>query len=334
MTTDRRTLPKVELHCHLLGVLSPALLARIRDDGGSILVEPEALQTVYPVSNLSAFQRWLEVTKPYQAASPESMRPILASHVANLVAQQVVYTEIMLSPTMFPRGPADMRRAFERWREWTFVLEDGRIQVEYLLVIPRRLEAAALERDVTACLALHRAGLIVGVALVGVEDGASIARFAGAFTRWRDAGLGIEIHAGEHSGPETVREALAPGRAHRIGHGLSAFRDRTLLDEIHDAKVHLEFCPTSNLCTGAVTDILAHPIRRAHEMGLSYSINTDDPGAFGCSPGSEFRLIQETFEFDGADFDSVFRNSLAARFQPKLRYLRETRGAAPARVGG
>src|SRR4051812_2865358 len=80
-------LPKVELHCHLLGVVGPGLLRRIRDGGDGILVEPSSLDAAYPVNDISSFKRWLEVMKPYQAATPEAMRPILAAHVSSLIAQ-------------------------------------------------------------------------------------------------------------------------------------------------------------------------------------------------------------------------------------------------------
>jgi hypothetical protein len=36
----------------------------------------------------------------------------------------------------------------------------------------------------------------------------------------------------------------------------------------------------------------------------------------------EFRLLHDTFGFGEAEFDRIFGDSLAARFAPKLRYLR------------
>ncbi len=37
--------------------------------------------------------------------------------------------------------------------------------------------------------------------------------------------MGIEIHAGEWSGPESVWDALEYGKPDRIGHGVGAFED-------------------------------------------------------------------------------------------------------------
>ena len=315
--------PKVELHCHLLGVITPALLEQIRRQGGATLVQPEALAEVHPVSDLESFRRWLEVLKPYQSAPAELMRPVLEAHAAHLLAQNVLYAEVMLSPAMFPRErPSDLLEAFHRWRQWALSLEHNRLQMEFILVIPRTLAAEKLQSEVASFIELHRQGLIVGVALVGVETGESIQKFASSFQRLREAGLGIEIHAGEHSGPHSVRDALEYGKPHRLGHALSAFQDPALLEQIHRDQVHLEFCLTSNLRTGAIRHIHQHPIRCARDRGLSFSINTDDPGAFASSLAHEYELAAQAFHFDNEDFDAILRHSLAARFQPRLRYLK------------
>jgi adenosine deaminase len=327
------TLPKVELHCHLLGVIDPALLRHVRQCGGSILVEPSALDSACPISDISSFRRWVAVLKPYQAATPEAMRPILAAHVSNLIAQHVVYSEIMISPTMFPRELPAMLHAFHRWREWTYELERGHVQIEFIMVIPRTLHPDLLRRDTDMFVGLHREGLIVGVGLVGPENGESIGRFASSFSRWREVGLGIEIHAGEHSGPESIWDALRHGSPDRLGHGLAAFRDPTLLDELHRTNVHIEFCLTSNLRTRAVRDIVRHPVSRARALSMNFSLNTDNPGAFECSLTGEYHLAEDALAFGSDDFMTVFRNALAARFQPKLRYPASLPGLGVANLG-
>jgi adenosine deaminase len=313
-------LPKVELHCHLLGTISPAVLKSIRAQGGPVLAEPEALEAALPVRDLDSFRRWLDVLRPYQAATTEAMRPVLAAHAAALIAQNVVYAEIMLSPTMFPREQSALLADFSRWRDWAFALEQGRIQIEFLMVVPRTLTPEALDRDTANFLALHRAGLIAGVALVGVETGESLARFRPWFTRWRDAGLGLEIHAGEHTGKESVRDALDYGSPHRLGHAIGAFEDADLVEQIRQRGVHVEFCLTSNLCTGVVRNLREHPIVEARERGLSFGLNTDDPGAFDCCLNGEYRKAAEACGFTGEDFRKAYEQSLAARFERNLRY--------------
>lgn len=78
-------------------------------------------------------------------------------------------------------------------------------------------------------------------------------------------------------------------------------------------------CPTSNLCTGAIARLADHPVRRAWEAGVPFSIATDDPGIFGTTIAGEYRLLADTFGFSAADLLAVTRAGLAARFQHTLR---------------
>ena len=131
---------------------------------------------------------------------------------------------------------------------------------------------------------------------------------------FRDLGLGIEIHAGELAGADSVRDALRHGAPDRLGHAIAAFSDDAIVAEIAEREIHLEFCPSSNLALGVVRRLDEHPIARAHALGLSFSINTDDPGPFACSMTSEFELVADTFGFGAADFERIFENTMAAAF--------------------
>jgi adenosine deaminase len=167
--------------------------------------------------------------------------------------------------------------------------------------------------------ALYDAGLIVGVALAGIEQGFPVRPFQKTFDRFHQAGLKIEIHAGEWCGPESVWDALEYAHPDRIGHGVSLFQDARLVELFAERQIHIEMCPTSNLKTGSVKRIQEHPIRLARDLGLSFSVNTDDPGPFECSLESEYELLADTFGFDEGTGKEFYENSLAARFQPELR---------------
>jgi adenosine deaminase len=97
---------------------------------------------------------------------------------------------------------------------------------------------------------------------------------------------------------------------------VSLFQESELIALVQERGIHIEMCPTSNLQTGAIERIEDHPIGRARELGLDFSVNTDDPGAFGCSMTSEYRLLVDHFGFTEADFEALYSRSLAARFRP------------------
>ena len=73
----------------------------------------------------------------------------------------------------------------------------------------------------------------------------------------REAGLGVTIHVGEEGGQtgrDEIAEVVEHLRPDRIGHGILAADDETLMAQLRDGGIVLEICPTSNLLTKALTD--------------------------------------------------------------------------------
>lgn len=313
---------KVELHCHIDGIIDPVMLRDLQARGVGPSMNPEALESAYPVKDFESFSRWFDVQKGMDDG-PANFQPILAAHIARLRAQNVVYTEIMVaSGALWRCKRSEALEQFAEFREYADGLEEGDLQVEFLAGWNRRRPPGSdVDEIAERILMLHDAGLIAGVFLAGPEEGNPVDRYARTFDRFHDAGIPVEIHAGEWCGPESVWDALEHGRPRRIGHGVAIFADPQLLDRVQAERIHIEMCPTSNLRTEAVPRIDEHPIGRAHRMGLSFSINTDDPGAFECTLTDELNVVARTFGLAAADLHRVAQDSLSARFQPTLRHI-------------
>lgn len=315
---DLQALPKVELHCHLDGILDRSMLRDIRAVEPAFPIDPQAFDAAYPIEDYTQFWQWWQGIDPIEG-SLAHFAPILACHIERLKAQNVRYTEIMIASSELPEDIADALDAVAAFRALADHTGSEQTQVEFMVAFGRGQTPERASALADKWIALHRAGLIVGVALAGREHIRSVQAFAPVFDRLREAGLGIEIHAGEWCGPESVWDALNYGRPDRIGHGVSAFQEPALLDEIRKRGIHLEMCPISNLKTGSVPSIGVHPIRRALDLGLSFSVNTDDPGPFENSMTVEYALLAEHLGFDRHDFEQVYRNALAARFECRPR---------------
>jgi len=313
-------IPKVELHCHLDGIVDPSILRAMQRDGLEPAISPETLEGLYPIEDFGSFVRWGSVVDEALEGDMDAFRPILATHLERLKSQNVVYSEIMLPSSELPRDRSELLYRVRAFRNWVRTIEDGQVQVEFLVGILRSRTPEFVEELAEMILLLYQAGLIVGVALAGPEQGNPVEPFQRTFHRFHEAGLGIEIHAGEWCGPESVWDALEHGFPDRIGHGVAVFADPRLLRHVQEERVHLEMCPTSNVRTGSVRRIEEHPVWLAKEMGLSFSINTDDPGAFECSMESEFQLVSDLFGFRHEHFEKIKRDALEARFQPVLRH--------------
>ncbi len=309
---------KVELHCHLGGLPHPSMLRHLQNKSVPLALQADALAAFYPVENYDDFARWSEGVRPLET-DLDTFRPLLALHIEGLKAQNVVYTEIMIEGRFLPRDKAELIGKFRAFREWVIEQENGETQVEFLVAFGRNRTPEEAEKIADRILALYEAGLVVGAALAGPEQGYPVRPLRRIFARFREAGLGIEIHAGEWCGPDSVWDALEHGFPDRIGHGVAVFEDPKLVRRFQEKQIHIEMCPTSNVKTGSVRVIDEHPVRRARDLRLNFSINTDDPGPFECSMASEFRLLSKMFGFEKADFDSIREKALAARFQPTLR---------------
>ncbi len=312
-------LSKVELHCHLDGVVDPAMLREMQKRGYAVPLSPEALEAAYPVRSFEEFTGWFKVAEAVEG-SLENFKPILALQIERLKAQNVVYAEFMIGTSELRYGDdAELIQKFGQFREYVAGLEAGQIQVEFLVAVWRSRPPEEFERLADRVIRLRQANLLVGVALAGWPE-TPIKPLSKTLARLREAGVGVEIHAGEWAGPESVWDALEHGFAHRIGHGVRLFQDPRLVEVFQERQIHVEMCPTSNLKTGGIARIEDHPAGRARDLGLNFGVNTDDPGPFECSLESEFQLLSERFGFGEADFRRIFENSLNARFQPALRH--------------
>jgi adenosine deaminase len=313
---DVRALRKAELHCHIDGLLDPAMIEQLAAGGESLGVDAGELDAVYPIRSVDD---WL---MKYAPLADRASRPLdrwlprfLELHVARLRAQNVVYAEIFVSGLLSARADlGELVEFFSKLRARAIAAAGPALEVELVICIGRG-PAARLASQAPRIAALRRAGLIVGVALAGAEETFAVRPLERFFDEFRDLGLGIEIHAGEFAGTDSVRDALRYGRPDRLGHAIAAFSDQALLAEIAERGVHIELCPSSNLALGSVRAIEQHPIARARAAGLSFSINTDDPGLFACSLTSEMELVARTFGFGERDFETIFDNTMRAAFR-------------------
>jgi adenosine deaminase/aminodeoxyfutalosine deaminase len=158
---------------------------------------------------------------------------------------------------------------------------------------------------------------IVGIGLGGDERRCGSAPFAALYEQAARAGLRLTNHAGETTGPEAIREALAIG-SERIGHALSASHDFYLLQDLKEREIPLELNLTSNVRTGVCPSYAAHPLRRYFDQGLLVTLNSDDPAFFGSDLANEYLLAHTEQGFTRDELRQLAANSIRASFLPEL----------------
>lgn len=308
-------LPKAELHLHLIGAAEPATvlaLAHRHPDGG-VPSEPDALQQFYAFTD---FPHFLDVYS--QVASlvrtGQDVLTLLDGLGAQMAASTVRYAEIQVGPLRHREAGisfAELGEALSAGRK--AVDRDHGVKLGWIIAADTAHGPAGANQALDFAIQ-HCPEGTVGIGLGGPEHNAPRADYIEAFRTARAAGLHSVPHAGETVGATEVWSALGALGAERIGHGLSAAQDHTLLAHLVQQRVTLEVSPTSNLCTGAVASLKAHPLPEFLAAGVPVAICTDDPGMFGTDLNTEYLLCHTEFGLDTAQLAQLARNSAHAAY--------------------
>lgn len=308
-------LPKAELHLHLIGAAEPATvlaLARRHPDGG-VPCELDALRAFYAFTD---FPHFLDVYA--QVASlvrtGEDVLTLLEELGAQLAASTVRYAEVQVGPLRHRDAGisyAELGEALSAGRK--VVAQEHGVELGWIIAADTAHGLAGANQALDFAIHYRPEGT-VGIGLGGPEHGAPRADYTEVFDTARAAGLHSVPHAGETVGVAEVWSALRTLGAERIGHGLSAARDERLLAHLAQQQITVEVCPTSNLCTGAVASLEAHPLPTFLAAGVPVAICTDDPGMFGTDLNAEYLLCHSEFGLDAAELAQLARSSAKAAF--------------------
>ncbi len=330
MASDWRDFPKLELHLHLEGAAPPALTRQIAAQKGASTDGLFDGAGGYAWDDFTDFLKvYDQVAAFYQA--PEASGRLAEAVLSEAAANGVIYMEIFLSPDhVSPAGGADQ----SAWEEHLAAVTEGAERAEAATgivarFIPLCVRGLGPERALRAAQVAARAKTerVVGWGMAGDEREYKPVDFAPAFQLAADAGLRLTAHAGEFGGPESVRAALDDLRVERIGHGVRAIEDPSLVERLADEGVTLEVNPGSNVALGVYPDWAAHPLPRLRGAGVKTTISTDDPPFFHTTMTREYDMAEKTFGFGKEVFREIAETALDAAFCDA-----ETKAALKARL--
>lgn len=272
-------------------------------------------ETVDAVWNFTTFAGFLECFKfiAQRLRGPRDYALITQRMMENLAAQDIACAEVTLGAGVVLWRGFDFRSVWrairdaqrEAYRQWP-------VEVCWNLDAIRQFGPDHV-MEVAKIAARYIDDGVISFGIGGDEVGGPALGLRAAFAWAKDAGLRLTAHAGETAGPESIRAALDIG-AERIGHGIRAVDDPDLLRRLRDEQIPLEVCITSNVKTGAVQSLDAHPVRKLFDAGVPVTLNTDDPGVFETDLASEFNLARDVFGFSDSELSDVAAAAHRFRF--------------------
>jgi adenosine deaminase len=316
-------MPKVELHVHLEGAMRPAILLELaRRNGIELPARDEAgLKRWFRFSDFEHFVK-IYLTCSSALQNPEDFELLALDFLAEQACQKVVYSEVHFTiGTHMGSGASGKDGEAIRQALAAAISEGERRYGVVMRLIPdivRNVGPALADTTLEWALAGRENG-VVALGLSGSEARFGNDPFARHFEAAKAAGLHRVAHAGEHAGPESIRSALDLCDPERIGHGVRAIEDPTLVEDLARRRIPLEVCPTSNVALGVYPALSAHPFDRLLKAGVPLSVNTDDPAFFGTNLTREYLRLHETFGYGAAELAGLSLAALDQSFLPAER---------------
>jgi adenosine deaminase len=287
-------IPKVELHLHLEGAISPESIIELANRNKLRL--PSNLATAENIRTQSKhyqdFRGFINalLLGVHCLRTPEDFYFVLRQLSRNLARENIVYAELTWTPQFYAQRPCGLDAILDALNQARkeILMESG-IQLRWIPDLVRSYPQPALSIVNWLIRKIEQGDSgIVALGLGGPEFEYPAINFAKVFEVAAAHGLPVNPHAGENAGADSVRETINLLSPKRIGHGVRACESTELLQQLAEKKIHLEVCLTSNVCLGIYPNYEQHPLRQLLDAGCEVSLHTDDPVLFQTSLTGEY----------------------------------------------
>jgi adenosine deaminase len=328
-----RRLPKAELHQHLDGALRPDTAVELAAQAGiDLSIDDARRRLVAPphcrdqAELLSFFDLPISLLQ-----TTEGLRRAAAELVEDMAADGVTYGEIRWAPRLHLEqglGVNDVLEAVARGVADARATLGASAPLIGLVVTALRSHPPGANVELAQRAAAHGPP-VVGFDLAGLEAEYPAPPHAAAFRAAGAAGLGLTAHAGETPGTERIWEVLEFGVT-RVAHGTTAIDDPELVEALQIRGITLDLCPTSNVQTGTIPDLAAHPVARLHRAGVSVTISTDDRTVSATTLSAELARVAHATGMTAEELAEIAINGFRRGFSSPLELAARRAEAARA----
>lgn len=308
MKQEILTMPKIDLHCHLDGSLSPKTISELlgRD------VKREELQVSEECKSLAEYLEKFDL--PLECLqTPENLKKAAKEFVFSLEQDHVKYVEVRFAPMLSARGGMSCRRIMEAVLEG---LKEGTketgIYTEAIACMMRHHSGEDNFQMLKECREFLGEGLCA-VDLAGDEAGFPTKQFYEVFMEAKRLGYPFTIHGGECGDVKSVLLAAEWG-ARRIGHGIAMKGCPDVQRMIAQKRIAIEMCPISNYQTKALPSDQPYPVREFADAGVLVTVNTDNRTVSNTSISKEMSFLTEKSGIAEEELWVYEKNAVEAAF--------------------
>lgn len=308
-------IPKVELHCHLLGAVRRDTFLDLAEKHAAPLSREDVEGFYHRGSKPIGVLRVLRALEAHLLLTPEDFRRIAYEYLEDAAAGGIRHTEFFWNPTATIRDAglpydAAVSGILSGMRE---ALADFDISSLLIPSIDREAPAADALAMVEQVVA-HPDPLVAGIGIDYREPDGPPEMFAAAYALAKRHGLRATAHAGEFGMPWTnVATVVDDIGVDRVDHGYTIVDNPDLARSYAQRGLLFTIVPTNSYYLRTLAPdrwALDHPIRRMAQLGLKMHPNTDDPTLHHVSPAGAWELMYTHLGFDVADLRAMMLNGI------------------------
>lgn len=305
-----KQIPKIHMHCHVLGMVPAQTLIDLANKHGIDIGEqdPEKIYRYYD------FRRLVELLSAVASVmvDEEDFCRVIYEIIAYAYKEEhVLYSELFIQPVyhmLFGRSYKTIVDGFAMGIEKAE--KEFGVKTRLILGLNRQLPGPMAVEIVRNAIA-YPSPYVIGVGLEDFEGFGPPEDFAKAYALAKSAGLHRTAHAGEQGSPMNVIKALTILDCERIDHGYLATTEPSIIYRLAENQVHFTTCPSVAARQGWLTE-KGHVIKTMYSYGLWISIDSDDPAIMGTNLNREYALAAKFIGISRDEMIAISRRSIDA----------------------
>ncbi|PPJ52628.1 hypothetical protein CBER1_10848 [Cercospora berteroae] len=318
-TSFALALPKIELHAHLTGSISPECLRDIWLRSETNLEDPSiALQPIGKQHHdISTFFKIFDTFIYDLVNTPQAVQSSTNSVLQGFWKDGVKYLELRTTPRRHEKTGMEREEYLEAVLHAIENFEERHEMPTYLILSIDRRNTLEQALHVVELAVRYQSRGVVGVDLCGNPTVGPVGYLAPAFEEAKKQGLKVTLHFAEvpASSSEEEMRMLLEWRPDRIGHVIHT--TPSIDEEIERQGFGLELCLSCNVLAkmlpgeGGYVD---HHFGRWKNWKNPIALSTDDVGVFGSSLSNEYQLAALHFGLNKTEIVDLSRRAISSIF--------------------